>query len=200
MRVAELQMYRETAFERDGRDSNENAPRVYSQRPPSQAEADVADLYTIIIMSFPRRSRTAQPISYAISSDDEDDKKRVVDLSDQEFENDESNSDDHSSDDEQAQSIAPSSSSPNFGGATGDGQQARHVQDPARRLDFDGSDGSPGAGASSASRALYSSSEEEDARASENRRKTTTPRPAPMRIPHSTCGLDARAATPTAMR
>ena len=114
MRVAELQMYRETAFERDGRDSNENAPRVYSQRPPSQAEADVADLYTIIIMSFPRRSRTAQPISYAISSDDEDDKKRVVDLSDQEFENDESNSDDHSSDDEQAQSIAPSSSSPNF--------------------------------------------------------------------------------------
>ena len=125
MRVAELQMYRETAFERDGRDSNENAPRVYLQRPHSQAEADVADLYTIIIMSFPRRSRTAQPISYAISSDDEDDKKRVVDLSDQEFENDESNSDDHSSDDEQAQSIAPSSSSPNFGGATGDGQGDR---------------------------------------------------------------------------
>ena len=133
MRVAELQMYRETAFERDGRDSNENAPRVYSQRPPSQAEADVADLYTIIIMSFPRRSRTAQPISYAISSDDEDDKKRVVDLSDQEFENDESNSDDHSSDDEQAQSIAPSSSSPNFGGATGDGQQARHGAGPAHQ-------------------------------------------------------------------
>jgi len=171
-------MYRETAFERDGRHSNENARRVYLQRPLSQAEADVADLYTIIIMSFPRRSRTAQPISYAISSDDEDDKKRVVDLSDQEFENDESNSDDHSSDDEQAQSIAPSSSSPNFGGATGDGQQARHVQDPARRLDFDGSDGSPGAGSSSASRALYSSSEEEDARASENRRKKRRAEPA----------------------
>ena len=186
MRVAELQMYRETAFERDGRHSNENARRVYLQRPLSQAEADVADLYTIIIMSFPRRSRTAQPISYAISSDDEDDKKRVVDLSDQEFENDESNSDDHSSDDEQAQSIAPSSSSPNFGGATGDGQQARHVQDPARRLDFDGSDGSPGAGSSSASRALYSSSDEEDARASENPRKKrraelAVPPPAPPR-------------------
>ena len=60
MQVAEPQMYRETAFERDGRDSNENAPRVYLQRPSSQAEADVADLYTIIIMSFPRRSRTAQ--------------------------------------------------------------------------------------------------------------------------------------------
>ena len=51
MRVAEPQMYRETAFERDGRDSNENAPRVYLQRPHSQAEADVADLYTIIIIS-----------------------------------------------------------------------------------------------------------------------------------------------------
>ena len=170
MRVAELQMYRESAFERDGRDSNENAPRVYLQRPHSQAEADVADLYTIIIMSFPRRSRTAQPISYAISSDDEDDKKRVVDLSDQEFENDESNSDDHSSDDEQAQSIAPSSSSPNFGGATGDGQQEHHVQDPARRLDFD-VDGSPGASSSSAAQAQHSSSEVDDARASENTRK-----------------------------
>ena len=120
MRVAELQMYRETAFERDGRDSNENAPRVYLQRPHSQAEADVADLYTIIIMSFPRRSRTAQPISYAISSDDEDDKKNVVDLSDQDFENDESNSHEDSSDDGQ-DPIAPSSSSPNFGGATEDG-------------------------------------------------------------------------------
>ena len=79
MRVAELQMYRETAFERDGRHSNENAPRVYLQRPTSQAEADVAYLYTIIIMSFPRRSRTAQPISYAISSDDEDEReKRII--------------------------------------------------------------------------------------------------------------------------
>ena len=126
MRVAELQMYRETAFERDGRDSNENAPRVYLQRPHSQAEADVADIYTTIIMSFPRRSRTAQPISYAISSDDEDDKKIVFDLSDQDYDDNESNSHDHSSDDEQAQSIAPSSSSPNFGGATGDGQQERH--------------------------------------------------------------------------
>ena len=44
MRVAEPQMYRETAFERDGQDLNENAPRVYLQRPLSQAEADVADL------------------------------------------------------------------------------------------------------------------------------------------------------------
>ena len=72
MRVAELQMYRETAFERDGRDSNENAPRVYSQRPPSQAEADVADLYTIIIMP-PRRSCTAQskPYTFGLSSDDD---------------------------------------------------------------------------------------------------------------------------------
>ena len=127
MRVAELQMYRETAFERDGRDSNENAPRVYSQRPPSQAEADVADLYTIIIMP-PRRSCTAQskPYTFGLSSDDEDDKKIVFDLSDQDYDDNESNSHDHSSDDEQAQSIAPSSSSPNFGGATGDGQQERH--------------------------------------------------------------------------
>ena len=79
MRVAELQMYRETAFERDGRHSNENARRVYLQRPTSQAEADVAYLYTIIIMSFPRRSRTAQPISYAISSSDEDEReKRII--------------------------------------------------------------------------------------------------------------------------
>ena len=72
MRVAELQMYRETAFERDGRDSNENAPRVYLQRPPSQAEADVADLYTIIIMP-PRRSCTAQskPYTFGLSSDDD---------------------------------------------------------------------------------------------------------------------------------
>ena len=73
MRVAELQMYRETAFERDGRHSNENARRVYLQRPLSQAEADVADLYTIIIMSFPRRSRTAQSKSYTFGSDDDDD-------------------------------------------------------------------------------------------------------------------------------
>ena len=64
MRVAELQMYRETAFERDGRDSNENAPRVYLQRPPSQAEADVADPYTTIIMSLHRRSCTEQTKSY----------------------------------------------------------------------------------------------------------------------------------------
>ena len=72
MRVAELQMYRETAFEQDGRHSNENAPRVYLQRPLSQAEADVADLYTIIIMSKSRRSCAQKPISYAdgLSSDD----------------------------------------------------------------------------------------------------------------------------------
>ena len=79
MRVAELQMYRETAFERDGRDSNENAPRVYSQRPPSQAEADVADLYTIIIMP-PRRSCTAQskPYTFGPPSDDEDDNDETM--------------------------------------------------------------------------------------------------------------------------
>ena len=126
MRVAELQMYRETAFERDGRHSNENAPRVYLQRPHSQAEADVADIYTTIIMSFPRRSCAEQTKSYTFSSDDDDDKKIVFDLSDQDYDDNESNSHDHSSDDEQAQSIAPSSSSPNFGGATGDGQQERH--------------------------------------------------------------------------
>ena len=80
MRVAELQMYRETAFERDGRHSNENAPRVYLQRPHSQAEADVADIYTTIIMSFPRRSCTEQTKSYTFSSDDDDDKKIVFDL------------------------------------------------------------------------------------------------------------------------
>ena len=68
MRVAELQMYRETAFERDGRDSNENAPRVYLQRPFSQAEADVADLYTTIIMSLHRRSCTEQTKSYTFGS------------------------------------------------------------------------------------------------------------------------------------
>ena len=169
MRVAELQMYRETAFERDGRHSNENAPRVYLQRPLSQAEADVADLHTIIIMSFPRRSCTAQSKSYKYgSSSDDDDEQGVVDLSDQDFENDESNSHEDSSDDGQ-DPIASSSRSPNFRGATEE-RQEHHVQDPARRLDFDGSDGSPGAGSSSASRALYSSSEEEDARASRNRR------------------------------
>ena len=113
MRVAELQMYRETAFERDGRDSNENAPRVYSQRPPSQAEADVADLYTIIIMP-PRRSCTAQSKSYKYgSSSDDDDEQGVVDLSDQDNDDNKSNSHEHSSDDEQ-DPIAPSSSSPNF--------------------------------------------------------------------------------------
>ena len=57
-------MYRETAFERDCLDSNENAPRVYLQRPLSQAEADVADLDTTIIMSHPRRSCTEQTESY----------------------------------------------------------------------------------------------------------------------------------------
>jgi len=170
MRVGEPQIYQETAFERDGRHSNENAPRVYLQRPLSQAEADVADLHTIIIMSFPRRSCTAQSKSYKYgSSSDDDDEQGVVDLSDQDFENDESNSHEDSSDDGQ-DPTASSSRSPNFGGAAEDGQQERHVQDPARRLDFDGSDGSPGAGSSSASRALYSSSEEEDARASRNRR------------------------------
>ena len=81
MRVAELQMYRETAFERDGRHSNENAPRVYLQRPPSQAEADVADLYTIIIMSRSRPPRGEQSISYKppsynFGSSDEDDEER----------------------------------------------------------------------------------------------------------------------------
>ena len=122
MRVGEPQIYRETAFERDGRHSNENAPRVYLQRPTSQAEADVAEISTPIIMPRPpRRSCTDQSKSYAIS-DDEDDKKNVVDVSDIEFECDKSNSDKDSSDDEQDQ-IAPSSSSPNFGGATGDGQE-----------------------------------------------------------------------------
>ena len=68
----------------------------------------------------PRRSCTDQSKSYAIS-DDEDDKKNVVDVSDIEFECDKSNSDKDSSDDEQDQ-IAPSSSSPNFGGAAEDEQ------------------------------------------------------------------------------
>ena len=72
MRVGEPQIYRETAFERDGRHSNENAPRVYLQRPTSQAEADVADLYKTIIMSFSRRSCTQKPISYAYDSSDGD--------------------------------------------------------------------------------------------------------------------------------
>ena len=125
MRVAELQMYRETAFERDGRDSNENAPRVYLQRPHSQAEADVADIYTTIIMSFPRRSCAEQTKSYTFSSDDDDDKKIVFDLSDQDYDDNESNSHDHSSDDEQGHSLAPSSSSPNFGAASEDGPEER---------------------------------------------------------------------------
>ena len=127
MRVAEPQMYRETAFERDGRHSNENAPRVYLQRPTSQAEADVAEISTPIIMPRPpRRSCTDQSKSYTFSSDDDDDKKRVVDLSDQDFENDESNSHEDSSDDGQ-DPIASSSRSPNFGGAAED-EQERHVQ------------------------------------------------------------------------
>ena len=81
MRVGEPQIYRETAFERDGRHSNENAPRVYLQRPTSQAEADVAEISTPIIMPRPpRRSCTDQSKSYTFSSDDDDDKKRVVDV------------------------------------------------------------------------------------------------------------------------
>ena len=131
MRVGEPQMYREIAFERYGRDSNENAPRVYLQRPTSQAEADVADLYTIIIMP-PRRSCTAQskPYTFGLSSSDEDDKKIVFDLSDQDYDDNERNSHYHSSDDEQAQSIAPSSSSPNFGGATGNGHMRKLYRAP----------------------------------------------------------------------
>ena len=82
MRVAELQMYRETAFERDGRHSNENAPRVYLQRPLSQAEADVAELSTRIIMTRSRPSRGEQPKSYKppsynFGSDDDDDIKAL---------------------------------------------------------------------------------------------------------------------------
>ena len=74
MRVGEPQIYRETAFERDGRHSNENAPRVYLQRPTSQAEADVAEISTPIIMPRPpRRSCTDQSKSYTFSSDDDDD-------------------------------------------------------------------------------------------------------------------------------
>ena len=66
-------MYRETAFERDGRHSNENARRVYLQRPTSQAEADVAGLSTPIIMPRPpRRSCTDQSKSYAYDSSDGD--------------------------------------------------------------------------------------------------------------------------------
>ena len=66
-------MYRETAFERDGRHSNENARRVYLQRPTSQAEAEVAGLSTPIIMPRPpRRSCTDQSKSYAYDSSDGD--------------------------------------------------------------------------------------------------------------------------------